>query len=70
MKDIKDLEEAMNAQERYLYGINYRLNILIEQVSSIVEVLAVAKGVAVESTEAVVNVESEEVPVKKTRKAK
>ena len=70
MKDIRDLEEAMNTQERYLHGINYRLNILIEQVSSIVEVLAVAKGVAVESTEAVVNVESEETPVKRTRKAK
>lgn len=34
MEDLKNLETPMNVNERYLYNINLRLNILIEMMSS------------------------------------
>lgn len=65
-KPIHDVDQPMNANERYLYGLNVRLNILIEQVSAITRYIAEKDGVAVTKTE----VQEEEVkpvePVAKT----
>ena len=49
MSDRFKLQEPLNSEERYLYGINVRLSILIEQLSSIVEVMSKQNNVAVES---------------------
>lgn len=61
-KEIPTVDQPMNANERYLYGLNVRLNILIEQVSAITRYIAEKDGVAVTKTE----VQEEEVkPVAK-----
>jgi hypothetical protein len=49
MRDLEKLEEAMNAQERYLYAIGVRLNIVIEQLDSIISHIAKTDSVAVEN---------------------
>lgn len=51
--DIRDLEQPLNAEERYLYGINVRLGILIEMLSSFLDVYAKQNQVAVTSNEVV-----------------
>lgn len=43
------LDNPLNAQEKYLYGINVRLEVLIEQLSSICELLGKQSGVTVET---------------------
>lgn len=60
-----EIDEPCNANERFLYGINMRLNILIEQMSGLLKLLAEQDGIAT-TTNTVV----EEVPVKKSRKKK
>lgn len=47
------IDEPLNANERYLYGINMRLEVLIEQMSSLLEHIAKKEGVAVESAKVV-----------------
>lgn len=67
------LDEPMNANERMLYGVNVRLNILIEQVSSLVNYIAEKEGVAVESTkveEAIAEPIQEQKVVRKSRTKK
>lgn len=60
---IQEVDTPMNASERYLYGINIRLNALIEQVSALTNYIAQRDGVAVTKNE----VQEEEVkPVAKT----
>lgn len=44
------LDEPLNAQERLLYGVNVRLNILIEQMSSLLNHIAEKENVAVEKS--------------------
>lgn len=48
MSDKFKLQEPMNAEERYLYGINVRLSILIEQMSSFLEHISKKDDVAVQ----------------------
>lgn len=67
MKKVRELHEPLNSQERYLHGINLRLEALIHQVNSLVEHLASKEKVAVTKNETVEKVE-EEKPVKRTRK--
>lgn len=51
--DIRYLEQPLNAEERYLYEINVRLNILIEMFSSFLDVYAKQNQVATTSNEVV-----------------
>jgi hypothetical protein len=62
---MKELPSPLNAHESYLYGINVRLEVLIEQLSSLVEHIAQKEGVSVESGQ--VEVMQSPLP-KKTRK--
>ena len=50
MDDKFKLQEPLNAEERYLYGINVRLSILIEQMSSFLDHIAKKDEVAVQET--------------------
>ena len=50
MDDKFKLQEPLNAEERYLYGINVRLSILIEQMSSFLEHISKKDDVAVQET--------------------
>lgn len=47
---MEKLNEPLNAQERFLYAIAVRLEAIIEQNNSIIEVLANEKNVAITST--------------------
>jgi DNA-binding MltR family transcriptional regulator len=60
--ELNKIPEPLNAQERLLYAMVVRQNIMIEQMSSIIEHISKKDGVAVEETKVV-----EEV-VKPTRK--
>ena len=51
--DIKNLEQPLNAEERYLYGINVRLGILIEMFSSFLDVYASQNEIPTTSNEVV-----------------
>lgn len=51
--DIRKIDEPLNIQERYLYGINVRLNILIEMLSSFLDVYAKKNQIATTSNEVV-----------------
>lgn len=51
--DIRNLDQPLNIEERYLYGINVRLNILIEMFSSFLDVYAKQNQVATTSNEVV-----------------
>ena len=46
MEDLKNLETPLNVNERYLYNINIRLNILIEMMSSFLEAYAAQNNIA------------------------
>lgn len=48
---MNNLERPLNSNERYLYEINVRLNILIEQMSSFLESYAEQNKVAVTNEE-------------------
>ena len=43
------LEEPVNIEEKYLYGINIRLNIIIDMLSSLLEVYVNQNNVAIEN---------------------
>ena len=47
MRDMRDMDEPLNAEERYLHGVNTRLNIIIEMLSSIISVIAHQNNIAV-----------------------
>jgi len=51
--DIRNLDQPLNIEERYLYGINVRLNILIEMLSSFLDVYAKKNQIATTSNEVV-----------------
>ena len=55
------LQEPLNAEERYLHGVNMRLNIIIEMLSSIIGFIANQNNVAVTENKVVEDVEIEEV---------
>lgn len=58
MSKLTNLDNPLNANERMLYGINKRLEILIEQFSSFLEVYANQQELAVtENTTEEVNTE-------------
>ena len=61
MRDIRDMDEPLNAEERYLHGVNMRLNIIIEMLSSIIGFIANQNNVAVTENKVVEDVEIEEV---------
>ena len=61
MKIDKHLDETLNSNERYLYGINLRLEILIEMFSSFLNVYAKQNDIATTKTVMVEEVKSEEV---------
>jgi len=44
---MEKIDQPLNAQERYLYAINLRLDAVINILSSLVEVYAREKGLAV-----------------------
>lgn len=70
MRDMRDMDEPLNAEERYLHGVNTRLNIIIEMLSSIISVIAHQNNVAItENKEIEVKIE-EEVKPKRTRTTK
>lgn len=50
MEERFELDTPLNTGERYLYGINVRLSILIEQMSSLLEHIATKDAVAIQST--------------------
>lgn len=62
--NIRDVEEPLNQNERYLHGIVIRQNILIEQMSTLLEHIAKKDNIAVEK-EVV-----KEAPKSRTRKKK
>lgn len=62
----KQLDKPMNVSERYLYGINIRLNILIEMLSGLIEVYGKQNEIATTSNKVV----EEKVEKPKTRKKK
>lgn len=62
------LGDPLNANERFLHGINLRLDILIEQMSSLVEHIAVRDGVATTNGEVKEAVAEVAQPKKATRK--
>lgn len=76
MRDIRDMDEPLNAEERYLHGVNTRLNIIIEMLSSIISVIAHQNNVAVTENKVVeTKLETieeivEEVKPKRTRTTK
>lgn len=51
--DIRKIDEPLNIQERYLYGINIRLNILIEMLSSFLDAYAKQNQIATTSNKVV-----------------
>ncbi len=57
------LQDPVNATERYLYGINVRLDALIEMMSSFLDVYAKQNDIATSE-----NKIEELIPTKKTRK--
>ena len=61
MRDMRDMDEPLNAEERYLHGVNMRLNIIIEMLSSIIGFIANQNNVAVTENKVVEDVEIEEV---------
>lgn len=61
VKNVNDLIDPVNITEAYLYGINIRLNILIEMLSSLIEVYANQNNIATEN----VKVEEKRVSKKK-----
>ena len=61
MRDMRDMDEPLNAEERYLHGVNTRLNIIIEMLSSIIGFIANQNNVAVTENKVVEDVEIEEV---------
>ena len=71
MRKLSDLQ-PMNSNERFLYELIIRQNIIIEQLSSIIEHIGKKDGVAVQSTEDItIDVAVEEkAPVKRARKRK
>lgn len=62
------LGEPLNANERFLHGIALRLDILIEQMSSLVEHIAERDGVATTQGEVTQQVAEVKEPKKATRK--
>ncbi len=63
---MKNLDEPMNVNERYLYNINLRLNILIDMMSNFLKVYAEQNNIAVTKNKVV----EEKVEKPKTRKKK
>lgn len=47
MRDMRDMDEPLNAEERYLHGVNTRLNIIIEMLSSVVSFIAHQNNIAI-----------------------
>lgn len=62
MNKITQIDSPLNAQEKYLHGINLRLEVLIDQVSSLVEHISKKDNVAVESGKVEVKVEPDVQP--------
>lgn len=65
---MNKIDEPMNAMERYLYGINIRLNILIEMLSSFVEVYGKQNEIATTKNK-VVEEKAEKPKARKKKKA-
>lgn len=65
---MNKIPQPVNANERLLYGINIRLEAVIEQLSSIVEHLAKQDGVAVTSNEVKEEVKPKAKPTRKGSK--
>jgi uncharacterized protein YrrD len=63
---MNKLEIPMNTQERYLHGINIRLDAIIAMMSSFIEVYAKQNELATTSNEVVEEIK--EVKTKKTKK--
>lgn len=72
MEDKFKLNEPLNAEERYLYGINVRLSILIEQMSSLLDHIAKKDEVAITETvqvlETVIDVTNDVIETKEVKK--
>jgi hypothetical protein len=51
MSKITHIQEPLNVQEQYLYGINVRLEVLIDQISSLLQHIASTQNVPVEANE-------------------
>lgn len=49
-KNLPEINEPLNSNERYLYAIAYQQKILIEQMNSIIEYIAKKESVAVTIT--------------------
>ena len=69
MRDIRDMDEPLNAEERYLHGVNIRLNIIIEMLSSIVSFIAHQNNVAItENKDEIEVIEEVEVIIPRKRR--
>ena len=69
MHDLNDIDKPLNVNERYLYNINMRLNILIEMMSSFLEVYAAQNKVATVSNKVVEKKQLNQRPLNKTLKS-
>lgn len=58
--DIRKLDQPLNSNERYLHGINVRLEILIQMFSSFLDVYANQNEIATEKNVVVEEVKVEE----------
>lgn len=58
---MNNLQEPLNTEERYLHGINVRLNILIEMMSSFLDVYAEKEEVVTENNEEIIEEVEEKV---------
>lgn len=60
---MNGIDEPLNPTERYLYGINMRLEVLITVLSSLVDAYGKQNAIAVTS-----EIVKEEIPLRKSRK--
>jgi len=70
MPDINKIEKPVNVTEQYLYGINMRLEILIDMMSSFLQAYAEQNGMAVEMKKIQEPIQNEAQPKTKKRSSK
>ena len=51
MNDVQPVNQPLNQNEQYMHGINVRLEVLIDQFSSLLEHIASTKSVAIEENQ-------------------
>ena len=70
MPDINKIEKPINVTEQYLYGINMRLEVLIDMISSLLQAYAQVNDMAVETKKIQDPVQPKDQPKSKKRSSK